>query len=249
MSLPEVEPVVEVVNRFWKRVAEVTARYHGAENKWVGADELVEWNRTHTASCQKCTNSKSKRQCVIDEDHPSCRTCRTAKVGCDRKSAFIFDMNRDDFFPSYDQFLKKSRLRRFRLMNGGGLPAQQALHSQPKERADKISAIVNDTSASAIGTVTKHPIDYENAALPAEEIRMLKIKDQFHNANYDRYNYVLNKLSESIRNLDRITQLMVFTARTKITVEDVLDYAQQLSSEVDTTFSYTTLDHVRLVPH
>ncbi|KAJ6581756.1 hypothetical protein B0H19DRAFT_1061272 [Mycena capillaripes] len=44
MSLPEVIPNSLVVNRFWKRVSEVTARYHDADNKWKGGEELKQWN-------------------------------------------------------------------------------------------------------------------------------------------------------------------------------------------------------------
>jgi hypothetical protein len=39
-------------------------------------------------------------------DHPSCRPCRANKVGCDRKPRFVFAMTKDQFFPTYAQFLK-----------------------------------------------------------------------------------------------------------------------------------------------
>ncbi|KAF7336244.1 hypothetical protein MVEN_02172300 [Mycena venus] len=111
MSLPEVEPNPEVVKRFWNRVAEVTARYQNAQKKWTGTQELKAWNRLHVEPCQKCTNSKTNRQCIIDEDHTSCRPCRTAKIGCDRKRLFVFDVTKDDFFPTHDQFSKVYRNR------------------------------------------------------------------------------------------------------------------------------------------
>ncbi|KAJ7937039.1 hypothetical protein B0H13DRAFT_195416 [Mycena leptocephala] len=78
VSSPEVGPSVDVMNKFWKRVAELTTRYHDNEG----------------------------RTCIIDEDHPSCRACRDIKIGCDRKTQFIFDMTKDEFFPVYDQFMK-----------------------------------------------------------------------------------------------------------------------------------------------
>lgn len=40
-------PSPEVLNRFWKRVAELTSRYHDVEKGWVGVDEVREWNRAN----------------------------------------------------------------------------------------------------------------------------------------------------------------------------------------------------------
>ncbi|KAJ7933898.1 hypothetical protein B0H13DRAFT_2500710 [Mycena leptocephala] len=79
MSLPDVGPSTYTIERFWKRVAE---------------------------ACDRCKNSKIKRKCEIDVDHPSCRPCRANKVGCDRKPRFVFEMTKDQFFPTYAQFLK-----------------------------------------------------------------------------------------------------------------------------------------------
>jgi hypothetical protein len=46
-SSPEVGPSVDVMNKFWKRVAELTTRYHDNEGRWVGGREVKEWNNTH----------------------------------------------------------------------------------------------------------------------------------------------------------------------------------------------------------
>lgn len=66
-------------------------------------------------------NSKSARTCIIDEDHPSCRACRDVKIGCDRKPRYVFDLTKDQFFPTYPEFLHvfenregRSRLRKLK---------------------------------------------------------------------------------------------------------------------------------------
>ncbi|KAJ7662639.1 hypothetical protein DFH06DRAFT_1128851 [Mycena polygramma] len=97
---------LDVTHKFWKRVTELTARYHDPENGWIGSPEVKKWNQIYRTACRKCTSFKSQRQCVVDEDNPSCRTCRSAKIGCDRKTQFVFDMTKEDFFSNYDQFTK-----------------------------------------------------------------------------------------------------------------------------------------------
>jgi hypothetical protein len=47
MSHPEVGPSDEVLDKFWKRVAELTTRYHDVHNKWIGGPEVQEWNKTN----------------------------------------------------------------------------------------------------------------------------------------------------------------------------------------------------------
>ncbi|KAJ7125024.1 hypothetical protein C8R44DRAFT_782076 [Mycena epipterygia] len=104
-STPEAGPNLD---RFWKRVAEVTSRYHDVGKRRIGGEEIREWNRNPTNGkiCGKCDSSRVKRICIIDEDQPSCRPCRLMKVGCDRKPRFVFDMTKDQFFPVYEEFLK-----------------------------------------------------------------------------------------------------------------------------------------------
>jgi hypothetical protein len=46
MSLPDVGPSIYTIERFWKRVAEVTTRYH-AGRKWIGGEEIILWNQTN----------------------------------------------------------------------------------------------------------------------------------------------------------------------------------------------------------
>ncbi|KAJ7767248.1 hypothetical protein B0H16DRAFT_1521470 [Mycena metata] len=126
MSVPAVYPTETVLDRFWRRVAQLTTRYHDVEHKWIGGGEIREWNLINQEPCDKCANSKTQKQCIIDDDQPSCRTCRKTKIGCDRKPRFVFDMTRDEFFQSYDQFLaifqnpEKGRLRRYEKIKDSG---------------------------------------------------------------------------------------------------------------------------------
>ncbi|KAJ7137046.1 hypothetical protein C8R44DRAFT_768375 [Mycena epipterygia] len=119
MSVPVVDPNEDILDRFWRRVAELTSRYHDTQKKWIGGKEIRQWNKLNRKACKNCLRSKIGRVCVIDEDQPSCRACRATKIGCDRKPQFVFDLTKDDFFPTYDQFIRvyknrePGRLRRY----------------------------------------------------------------------------------------------------------------------------------------
>ncbi|KAJ7499746.1 hypothetical protein FB451DRAFT_1549282 [Mycena latifolia] len=119
MTAPAVGPDEVTLDKFWRRVAELTTRYHGDRKKWIDGSEIRKWNAENRLPCNKCVNSKNSRACVVDEDQPSCRACRANKIGCDRKPRFIFDMTKREFFPSYAQFLavfqnkEAGRLRRY----------------------------------------------------------------------------------------------------------------------------------------
>ncbi|KAJ7615630.1 hypothetical protein DFH06DRAFT_1343598 [Mycena polygramma] len=118
-TTPTVIPTDFLLDSFWRRVSELTTRYHDSDNQWVGGTEIKDWNRTNRSACSKCANSKTKRVCIVDEDQPSCRTCRSIKIGCDRKPLFVYDMTKKDFFPSFDQFMsifhnkERATLRRY----------------------------------------------------------------------------------------------------------------------------------------
>ncbi|KAJ7481180.1 hypothetical protein B0H11DRAFT_2024572 [Mycena galericulata] len=105
LSVPAVRPTKDTLVNFWRRVAELTTRYHDFNNNWVGGSEIRKWNEeTPSQACSKCLNSKKKRACIIDEDQPSCRTCRESKVRCDRKPRFVYEMTKDEFFSKYEDF-------------------------------------------------------------------------------------------------------------------------------------------------
>ncbi|KAJ7020907.1 hypothetical protein C8F04DRAFT_1241643 [Mycena alexandri] len=115
-----VEPDGNFLERFWRRASELTSRYHDTGHKWISGDEVVKWNTENRHPCQKCANSKS-RLCRIEKDNPSCLTCRTLKLGCDRKPQFVFALTKDEFFADYDQFLaifqnkEPGRLKRYNM--------------------------------------------------------------------------------------------------------------------------------------
>ncbi|KAJ7448102.1 hypothetical protein FB451DRAFT_766054 [Mycena latifolia] len=119
MTAPIVVPSEVILDNFWRRVAELTTRYHDVQNKWIGGSEIRQWNAENRTACGKCLNSKTGRECVIDEDHPSCRACRANKIGCDRKPRFVYDMTKCTFFPTYEQFIsvfhnkEAGRLKRY----------------------------------------------------------------------------------------------------------------------------------------
>ncbi|KAJ7616335.1 hypothetical protein DFH06DRAFT_1145605 [Mycena polygramma] len=120
LSLPYVGPSHGTLERFWRRVAEVTTRHHDDHREWVGGEDVRRWNESNKQPCERCANSKNNRECIVDESHPSCRPCRRNKVGCDRKPRFVFDMTKEQFFPSYSQFMriyqdgKSEQIRRLR---------------------------------------------------------------------------------------------------------------------------------------
>ncbi|KAJ6522283.1 hypothetical protein B0H19DRAFT_683094 [Mycena capillaripes] len=119
LSEPNVQPHPDILERFWRRVSELTTRYHDKNKKWIDGQEIRKWNMENRTACNKCRSSKKKRQCVIEEDNPSCLACRTIKIGCDKKPRFVFEMTKEEFFPHYDQFLQvfqnkePGRLRRY----------------------------------------------------------------------------------------------------------------------------------------
>lgn len=108
--------------------------------RWAIGDPNFKRTSSNTLqSCQKCTHSKTKRICVIDEDQASCRACREVKIGCDRKPKFVFDLTKHEFFPSYEQFLvifqnkAPGRLRRY------SKPIEQRTGQRPSGRLSNAS--------------------------------------------------------------------------------------------------------------
>ncbi|KAJ6468626.1 hypothetical protein C8R47DRAFT_803308 [Mycena vitilis] len=106
LSEPSAEVEERTLESFWQRVSELISRYHDVDHKWINGTEIRDWNRRNRVACDKCLNSTTKRQCVIDEDSPNCRPCRGAKIGCDRKAKFVFDLTKADFFADWNQFEK-----------------------------------------------------------------------------------------------------------------------------------------------
>ncbi|KAJ7499740.1 hypothetical protein FB451DRAFT_1206386, partial [Mycena latifolia] len=144
MTAPAVGPDEITIDQFWRRMAELTTRYHGDQQKWIGGSEIRKWNAENRLPCNKCANSKNSRACVVDEDQPSCRACRANKIGCDRKPRFIFDMTKHHFFPSYAQFLAV-----FQNKEAGRLRRYIKLLRDPSRRARTRQGVEFDADSSA----------------------------------------------------------------------------------------------------
>jgi len=150
-----------LADEFWKKVAEVTTRYRDSDNKWVAGQEIQQWNNANRQgspfnnvltdlltsrlqACNKCANSRSNRVCVIDQDHPSCRTCRSVKIGCDRKTLFLFDVTKNLFHSNYAMFLK---------YYGARAPLQMKRYKQVENAIRKGNRNTESVNAFGISTL------------------------------------------------------------------------------------------------
>ncbi|KAJ6511611.1 hypothetical protein C8R47DRAFT_739237 [Mycena vitilis] len=178
MSIPNVSPSSEVVTRFWKWVAEVTARYHDADHKLVCSSELKDWIKINQEPCLKCRNSKTKRVCILDDDSASCKPCREAKIGCDRKTRFLFDVTKDEFFPTLDQFIdayrsrEPGRLRRFNRQDSPRVirkhnPVQAPTRANPRQGNTQIDKSVRTSDGSFTVLHEMHHLRARTAQLEA----------------------------------------------------------------------------------
>ncbi|KAJ6455509.1 hypothetical protein C8R47DRAFT_1082733 [Mycena vitilis] len=105
LSLPGVTPSPETLSAFWRKVAFLTARTKNRQGQWIGCPEVKVWNSSNMQKCDKCNASRKLKDCIIDDDQPSCRPCRTAKIACDRKIKYLFDNTCNEFFPTMDEFM------------------------------------------------------------------------------------------------------------------------------------------------
>ncbi|KAJ6481341.1 hypothetical protein C8R47DRAFT_1074066 [Mycena vitilis] len=137
-TTPDIPPTEETISRFWRRVAELSTRYYDAERKWICGKEIRQWNKDNRKACFNCLRSKNRKTCIVDDDQPSCRTCREFKLGCDRKQLFLFDLTKNDFFSSYDQFLKVFRAKPVGRLRRYGKKAcfttKEGIISRPRHR-------------------------------------------------------------------------------------------------------------------
>ncbi|KAJ7034421.1 hypothetical protein C8F04DRAFT_1183235 [Mycena alexandri] len=102
---PPVFPASQTLVLFWRKVAYLTTRTRDREGRWVGSQEVLLWNAQHLEDCERCKGGRKWKVCVVDTDQVGCRTCRKARVACDRKARFLYDLTKDDFFPTLDVFL------------------------------------------------------------------------------------------------------------------------------------------------
>ncbi|KAJ7473892.1 hypothetical protein B0H11DRAFT_1337760 [Mycena galericulata] len=174
ISIPTVVPRSTVLDLFWRRVAYLTGRFHDGDRKWIGSDEIKAWNSLNRNPCHKCSTSKSRRVCIVDEDNPNCRTCRNAKISCDRKSKFIFDLTKDEFFPEYDQFLSVYHNR------------------EPVGRPDRHDGIVQDIHGATADTRSRQPVDVALPSLCTSGIENIVVVDPDY-ANAGKHQCVPSK--------------------------------------------------------
>ncbi|KAJ7759335.1 hypothetical protein DFH07DRAFT_817253 [Mycena maculata] len=96
----------ETIASFWRKIAYLTTRTRTAEGRWVGSREVKVWNSRNMRTCERCAKGRTLKQCLIDEDQPSCRPCREAKIACDRKQQFLYDSTCDEFFADIALFME-----------------------------------------------------------------------------------------------------------------------------------------------
>ncbi|KAJ7150853.1 hypothetical protein C8R43DRAFT_1005413 [Mycena crocata] len=158
---PRTEAEEIILDRFWRRVADLTTRYYDAEQKWIGGVEIRKWNKENRNACDRCTRSRISRVCEIDENHPSCRSCRSIKVGCDRKPRFVFDMTKNEFYSDFDHFMaifhkkEAGRLKRYvRVPRNRNKPTPR----WPQGAPDMVNgeSVSGTTSASALQLNATH---------------------------------------------------------------------------------------------
>ncbi|KAJ7764349.1 hypothetical protein B0H16DRAFT_1454889 [Mycena metata] len=88
----------------WARIAVLMVRSY-VDNELVGSPELVEWNKRSPRPCTRCKSCSVPKQCIIDNSHPGCKTCRNSRASCDRKAAFLFEYTKDEFYDNMTEFL------------------------------------------------------------------------------------------------------------------------------------------------
>ncbi|KAJ7019253.1 hypothetical protein C8F04DRAFT_1197901 [Mycena alexandri] len=103
MNIDQEGQSATALTSFRIRVGELCGRSRAGKG-WVGTEELREWNRANPTPCGRCLMSKDPTVCDIADDHPSCLTCRTKKVSCDRRAQFLFEHTKDKFFADFDEF-------------------------------------------------------------------------------------------------------------------------------------------------
>ncbi|KAJ7160398.1 hypothetical protein C8R46DRAFT_1107968 [Mycena filopes] len=172
LSLPPVglNPVVR--ERFWRRIHSVSWHYHDEDKIWIGTEELKSWNHANHRPCDRCINSQNGRSCAINENTTTCGRCREQKVACDRTTKFLFDMTKDEFFPTYEEFLRayqtgekpvsrgKNRSRSRRRMS----PKNNNVPPTPRRQSRALNVALNHSETP--GRPIERPIELHVARPP-----------------------------------------------------------------------------------
>ncbi|KAK7031536.1 hypothetical protein R3P38DRAFT_2701295 [Favolaschia claudopus] len=93
---------------FWCRVSQLTTRIRNNEGEWVGSDEARQWNHRNKETCTRCQRQRGPtwKACLVEDDQLNCSPCRDSKMSCDRKTKFIFEYTKDQFFPTMEEFMR-----------------------------------------------------------------------------------------------------------------------------------------------
>ncbi|KAK7033315.1 hypothetical protein R3P38DRAFT_2773732 [Favolaschia claudopus] len=91
---------------FWCRVSQLTTRTRNDDGVWVGSAEAKEWNDVNKQSCSRCRRGRTWRACCVEDDQLTCLPCRNSKMGCDRKTKFIFEYTKEQFFSNMEDFMR-----------------------------------------------------------------------------------------------------------------------------------------------
>ncbi|KAJ7683321.1 hypothetical protein B0H17DRAFT_1074282 [Mycena rosella] len=212
MSLPIMDPNSEVVQRFWKRVAEISGMSHDAHKKWVGRDEVKSWNQSNREPCGKCIGGKVLKVCVIEEDHPCCRNCRDAKIGCNRKLQFVFNMTKVIFFPTYDQFMKvfsyrePGGMRKYR----SEVTTQSIVATQHNRTTEE--HLPNFAGSRLIESTHKNSLISELDTLRRSEAQIVAANHQYM-LGYDRLNFMMGAILIHVANINQGSQIVIQHAK------------------------------------
>ncbi|KAJ7715112.1 hypothetical protein B0H16DRAFT_1477635 [Mycena metata] len=150
MSIEQEEQANDILKRFWIRVGEL------------------------------CSSGRDPVVCDIADDHPSCLTCRTKKLGCDRRARFLFEHTKDEFFSNFEDFKSaiasvpsqdvklanrtntKNRRTAFKALGGGGhggkLCASPYVRSTDGVLVSSSASSSASSSSSSDSTPTASPL-------------------------------------------------------------------------------------------
>ncbi|KAJ7502522.1 hypothetical protein B0H11DRAFT_1988910 [Mycena galericulata] len=236
LSVPEVVPSPHVVHRFWKKVAELTTRCHDADNQWVGGQEVRAWNTANRQPCSRCSHAKAKRICIIEEHNASCKTCRSLKIGCDRKTQFIFEMTKDKFFPTYEQFLKV-----FHKREPGRLKRLKQKSVESSINCNPASETPEYRGADCSHAAALRSLQSEVEGLRRREVELLAINSA-QAADCRRGMFFLGAVSAHVYNMDRASHVLLeqlaaiqnHSDSSQVTSQRAMETATNLKHEIQT---------------
>ncbi|KAJ7288054.1 hypothetical protein C8J57DRAFT_1706567 [Mycena rebaudengoi] len=221
------DPSPTTLRKFWKRVAEVTSRYHDDNGQWTGSDEIRKWNATN-------------RQVGLKSYAHAADVRKTSDRG---KDEFLFDMTKDEFFPSRAQFTKIFKLK----------------DPQTIRRCRQAESTFRNSFRSISGSRTDSgPARAESSAGPCcdtvEEVQSYKNENEDLKARIANQTSSLNAYRE--REIRLIEEQTAKAQQTNLLMEDIMrrsvelhEKTQRLKREVQSSESQTPELVVDLIVH